>query len=326
MIVVHLNIGQQSKIIAFGQTIKMRLEISVQRTFARSFIKSCGVSLISEQLDAIALENRSLRRQRSVFFIFAGQLARREFAGFNVRLIEWIDADDRTGDSGRDFPTKKFLAEIVNVVDCDAHDWLARVFNRLYRYVRLSILRSIPIVIEAQINKHTVIGIGLGRCWWFAIHRNQTLAVLSRRLCQQLLQPGAEIVNARRCDDRNFVPPLIMRDAEQGAEDNSGIVSSRDVGATNLYHLVCSIQELRDVNTHCGRGRQAEIRKRRVAPADTRYSQKYLAEAIGFGLLAKLRSGIGNGDEAVPHFVVADNLPDAVEKILFEDIRLESRA
>src|SRR5439155_5373328 len=111
MIVVHLNIGQQSKIIAFGQTITMRLEISVQRTFARSFIKSCGVSLVSEQLDAIALENRSLRRQRSVFFIFAGQLARREFAGFNVRLIEWIDADDRTGDSGGDFPTKKFLAE-----------------------------------------------------------------------------------------------------------------------------------------------------------------------------------------------------------------------
>src|SRR5205823_3591291 len=206
----------------FGQTIKMRLEISGQRTFARSFIKSLVVFLISEQLNAIALENRSLRRQRSALFIFAGQLARRDFAGFDVRLIEWIDADDRTGDRGRDFPTKKFLAKIVNVLDCDAHDRLAGALNRVYR----RILRSIPIVIEPQINKHTVIAIALGRCRWFAIHRNQTLAVLSRRLCQQLLQPGAEIVNARRSEDRNFIPLLIMRNAEQGAEDNSGIVAS----------------------------------------------------------------------------------------------------
>src|SRR2546425_12734772 len=69
MIVVHFNIGQQSKIIAFDQTIKMRLEISMQRTFARSFIKSFSISLIGEQLDAVALEDRTLRRQRSALFI-----------------------------------------------------------------------------------------------------------------------------------------------------------------------------------------------------------------------------------------------------------------
>jgi len=88
---------------------------------------------------------------------------------------------------------------------------------------------------------------------------------------------------------------------------------------------VRSIQKLRNVNPHCGCGRQAEIRKRRVTTADARYTQEYLAEAIVFGLLAKPRSGIGNSDEAVPDFVVAYNLPDALEKILFEDIRLESR-
>ena len=117
MIVVHFNISQQCKIIARGQTIQMRLEIFGQRSFARGFIKSFGVSLISEQLDAIALEDRGLRRQRSALFVFAGQLSRRDFAGFDVGLIEWIDADDRTGNRGRDFPTKKFLAEIVNVLD-----------------------------------------------------------------------------------------------------------------------------------------------------------------------------------------------------------------
>src|SRR5205807_7457590 len=76
MIVVHFNISQQRKIIARGQTIQMRLEILEQRSFARSFIKSFGVSLISEQLDAIALEDRGLRRQRSALFVFAGQLSR----------------------------------------------------------------------------------------------------------------------------------------------------------------------------------------------------------------------------------------------------------
>src|SRR5437588_8628192 len=111
----------------------MRLEKTMQRTFGRGFIKSFGVSFIGEQLDAILLENRSFGWQRSALFILAGQLARRDFAGFDVGLIEWIDADDRTGNRGRNFPTKKFLAKIVNVLDCDAHDWLPGAFNCIDR-------------------------------------------------------------------------------------------------------------------------------------------------------------------------------------------------
>src|SRR5437588_12429019 len=103
MIVVHFNIGQQSKIIARGQTIKMRLEISVQRTFARSFVKCSSVSFIGEQLDAIALEPPRLACQRYHSYIFAGQLARNDFAGLDVEPIEWTHAARRAADRRQDF-------------------------------------------------------------------------------------------------------------------------------------------------------------------------------------------------------------------------------
>ena len=48
-------------------------------------------------------------------FVFAGEFPGFDFAGFDVGLIEGVDADDGAGNGGGDLPAEKFLAEIVNV-------------------------------------------------------------------------------------------------------------------------------------------------------------------------------------------------------------------
>ena len=73
----------------------------------------------------VAFEQRYLSRKRAGFLVFFGQLSGRDLAGLHVRLIERIDADDRTRDGCGHFPAEKFLTQIVNVTECDSHNRLA---------------------------------------------------------------------------------------------------------------------------------------------------------------------------------------------------------
>ena len=48
-------------------------------------------------------------------FVFSSEFARFDFAGFDVGLIESVDADDGAGDGGSNFPAEKFLADGVDI-------------------------------------------------------------------------------------------------------------------------------------------------------------------------------------------------------------------
>src|SRR6266851_3537430 len=64
----------------------------------------------------------------------------------------------------------------------------------------------------------------------------------------------------------------------------------------------------------------------RITPADTRNAHGDLAELVGFGDLLHFGAGISDGDEAIAGFLLADLRFNAIEEILFVNVRLESAA
>ena len=58
------------------------------------FRQSVGILRIGEQLDAAVLENWLLGGQGTGLLVFRGQIARGNLAGFDIGLIEGVDADD----------------------------------------------------------------------------------------------------------------------------------------------------------------------------------------------------------------------------------------
>src|SRR6185312_9432679 len=77
--------------------------------------ESAGVLGIGIKLDTILFENRLLGWQGTGLLVFASQLTRFNFAGFNIRLIECIDADDGSRYRRGDLPAEKFLAQVVGI-------------------------------------------------------------------------------------------------------------------------------------------------------------------------------------------------------------------
>jgi len=64
----------------------------------RAALQGRGVFFVGEKLDALFLEEGRLRRQASGRFVLARQLLGFDLTGFDVRLIEGVDADEGTGD------------------------------------------------------------------------------------------------------------------------------------------------------------------------------------------------------------------------------------
>src|SRR5438874_11498742 len=109
---VHLNVGQQRKVISWADTFQMRAKISSKVPATQG----SGIFRISEQFDPGLLKERFFRRQRTRLVVLACRFSRFDFAGFVVGLIEGIDSDDGARDGSGDLPTEVFLTEIVSVI------------------------------------------------------------------------------------------------------------------------------------------------------------------------------------------------------------------
>src|SRR5438034_10443807 len=110
----------------------MSSQISPQAlVLCRDFPKFLRVFCIGEELDAVLFKHRDFRWQSPGLFILLRQLPGFEFAGFNVRLVERIDANNRAGYGDRNFPTAEFLAQIVDVRDRNSNYWLYGLLNRV---------------------------------------------------------------------------------------------------------------------------------------------------------------------------------------------------
>ena len=202
MRLVHLDVGQERKVVARPQPVQMRLEVSLQCVIALQHLRQVGrILFVCEQRDSVAGEDRCLGRQGSGLFVRVGQLPRCDLAGFHVRLIEGIDAEDGTGHGRRELPAEELLAEVVGIVERNPHDRMPGSLQRLNRCVLGRIRRRL----QSQIDEDAIAPVEVRCAERFPIDGDQPLSVFACRLCHQLFQPGAKIVDARRRDDRHFV-------------------------------------------------------------------------------------------------------------------------
>src|SRR5882757_1805014 len=124
-----------------------------------------GVFLVGEELEALVLEERGFERKLAGGFVFAGELAGLDFAGFDVGLVEGVDADDGARRGSGNFPAEKFLAEVELAAENYADDGMPGFFDSGDGRVRG------PVVFpgEAQIGEDTIVAVD---CWladFFAI-------------------------------------------------------------------------------------------------------------------------------------------------------------
>src|SRR6516162_1464087 len=147
---VHLDICQKGKIVSLVRPAEMRLEITRQRgPTVHLFRQYNRILLVREQLDPILLKNGYLRGQRTGFLIFVCELSRRDLAALYVRLIEWVDVENRTCHCRGELPAEKLLSEIVRIVYSNANHWLAGSFQFVYRRV----LRVVRCCGQSQIDE-----------------------------------------------------------------------------------------------------------------------------------------------------------------------------
>src|SRR5439155_19528909 len=114
MVRVHLDVGEQGEVVTASQAIEMGTKIASKRFFASaSFRQSIRILVVRKQLDPALLEEGLFFGKRSSLFVFGSQIARGNFASFDMGLIEGIDSDNSACDCGSDFPSEKLLPKIV---------------------------------------------------------------------------------------------------------------------------------------------------------------------------------------------------------------------
>src|SRR5712671_3125683 len=167
--------------------------------------QSVGISWIGVELHAVAFEKRLFSGQLAVGFIFAGQFARGDFAGFDVRLVEGVDADDRTGHGRRDLPAEKFFADGIGILHGDAHYRVACFLEGGDG----DVLRLVGCRFEAEIGEYAIRAVVVGPGQAFTVHRNDSFAAFSRGFGEELLEPGSEIRNTGRRNDGQLVATVV---------------------------------------------------------------------------------------------------------------------
>src|SRR6266705_6067445 len=122
-----------------------------------SVLKSFRIPRVRVELHAVAFEKGLLFWQLALCFILACEFPRFDLAGFYVRLVEGIDADDRSSHGGRNFPAEELFTNRIRLLDRDAHDRLTCFFQSFHGRILLMIGRGF----EAKIGKYAVTPVAL---------------------------------------------------------------------------------------------------------------------------------------------------------------------
>src|SRR5579862_973834 len=316
---VHRDVPEDGEVIACTNTRKMRFQDFSERLAAG---KRGGVFRVGKELGFPGRKERRFGGKATVGFVFTGKFARFDFAGFDVGLVESVDPDDGAGYGGGNFPAEKFLAKGVGVGQSDADNGLAGFFEGRDG----SILSLVGLAREREVSKDTIVAVKGGLGELFAVHGDNTLADFSRGFGNELLEPGAEIEDAGRSDDGDFVAAVIGGDAENGAKKDAGVFVRCSARAAGFGHFQRALEEFGEVHTHSGSGDHTEIGESRVAAADAGYAGEDFPEMVGFGDLLHFGTGVGDGNEAAANEFFADGLFYACKKVLFEDIGFQRAA
>ena len=153
------------------------------------------------------------------------------------------------------------------------------------------------VAVKGDGHEDAVIAIHRGRSQRLVVHGHHALAVLSQRLGQKLLDPGAERAELTRQHQRHLVAPDLGQPGEGAAEPDRGIVAGAHRIAAGLDHGVSSIEQYLDVDAHQGRRHQAEEGQGGVATADGGGIEEGAAKARLGGDLVEGTAGVGDGHE-----------------------------
>src|SRR2546429_9492117 len=96
----------------------MSSKVSTQALiFCRDFSEFFRVLSIGEELDTVLFKKRNFRGEGAGLFVLLRQVSGCDLAGFNVRLVESIDTNDRAGYGGCNFPTEEIPAQAIEIPD-----------------------------------------------------------------------------------------------------------------------------------------------------------------------------------------------------------------
>src|SRR5579863_6343034 len=117
---IHLNVAEQGEIVAVAETVQMGAEVACERLIiADSFRKRIRILGIGKKLDATLFarpfKDRLFGRKGAGLLVLLGQTASSNLAGFDIGLIEGVDAEDGSGHRSCNLPAEKFLTEVVNI-------------------------------------------------------------------------------------------------------------------------------------------------------------------------------------------------------------------
>ena len=291
----------------------------------RSWLRGGGrVLLVGEELEACFFNDRIFGRKRALAFVRRRQLLGFDFAGFDVGLIEGVDADESSRRPRLRFPSGRIPGRGCR---CRRRR-CARQAARLFRARRL--WRPAP-------RRARIPGEGRRRCGRCRKRRARRVSSRSTGMMPLPSLPVDSAIscsshaprsrNAGRGDERDFVAAQVGGGAEDDAEHHAGILfhgSGRRRRPRPSALVRC--EKLAGVEAHGRGGNHAEVRERGVAPADGGQSVKDVAEAVALGDQLHLRAGIGDGDEVAARFVAAHRLLHALEEILLVDVGFERAA
>ena len=248
-----------------------------------------------------------------------GQFLGLDLAGFDVGLVECVDAEDRSGYRGGNFPAEEFLAEVIRVGHSDVDNGMPCFFECGDFGVLCRVRRGF----QSDVGEDPVLAIHSRCCQRFAIHRDDALAQFAGRLRNQLLKPCAEIENTGRRNNRDLVASHLRGRAQNQAQHYSRIFCDRNICLASLDHLLRAIEELFRIKSHRGGRDHAKVRQSRVSPTDRRKPVEDVTEAVALRNLLHFGSRIGDREEAVACLVCAQYLLHAFEEILLVDVRFE---
>src|SRR5215831_3588868 len=194
VLLAHLDVGEEGKVVSGSQLAEVCANHSVQgQSIAGKALQGLSIALIGKELDPVFFQERRFSGKRTGLLVSFRELARNYLAGFHIRLVEGIDSNDRSCDSGRNLPAEKLLAQIIDISHVNAHDWLTGFTQR----VDAGILARVHCILQPQVSEDPIIAINLRRPKLFTVDGDQAFALLAGALRKQLLKPGAQIVDAR---------------------------------------------------------------------------------------------------------------------------------
>ena len=245
---------QRGKVVSGMNLVEVRAQIPGQRRCRRRCLQRGRIGLRSIELYALIHQYRLPLRKLAGLLVGRGQRTCFNFGRLHIRLVERIDPHHRAGYSRGHLPGEELPEDLVQIRNLDMHHRMPGSLQGR----NLGVLALVGRPRQADIGKDAVLAVNLRRRNGLSIHRRNALAQLARGFGNQLLQPRPQVVDLRRSEDGDLVPPGVGCRAQDQAKLDSGIFSRRQLG--RCHRLGRLSQQLARIQARHRRRHHAKVR------------------------------------------------------------------